>query len=143
MRTSIIDNLRQLPVSFGLNLKLIDSDCKYLATQLSKDNHLYILGKGEGLPIAKEGALKLKEVTYIHAEAFSAGELKHGPIALIEPERNKTKVILVIMDDEHFDDMILALSECKARLAYTIVITNCPEKIEKADYIIKIIDDPQ
>ena len=51
-----------------------------------------VLGKGSGLSIAKEGALKIKEMTYIHAEAFSAGEMKHGPIALLEPERNKTKV---------------------------------------------------
>jgi glucosamine--fructose-6-phosphate aminotransferase (isomerizing) len=61
---------------------------------------LYVIGKGEGLPIAREGALKIKEITYIHTETFSAGELKHGPIALIEPERNKTKIILIIMDDE-------------------------------------------
>jgi glucosamine--fructose-6-phosphate aminotransferase (isomerizing) len=60
-----------------------------------------ILGKGDGLSIAKEGALKIKEITYIHAEAFSAGEMKHGPIALIDNERHKTKVILLIMDDEN------------------------------------------
>lgn len=69
------------------------------------------------MPIAKEGALKIKEITYIHAETFSAGELKHGPIAMIKPERNSTKCILIIMDDEHLDDMYQALSECKARLA--------------------------
>ena len=84
------------------------------------------MAKGPCLPIAKEGALKIKEVTYIHAETFSAGELKHGPIALIEPQRNMTKCVLIIMEDEHFDDMFQALSECKARMAYTIVITNCP-----------------
>ena len=60
-----------------------------------------VLGKGTSLSIAKEGALKIKEITYIHAEAFSAGEMKHGPIAMLEPERNKTKIILIIMDDEH------------------------------------------
>ena len=60
-----------------------------------------ILGKGTGLSIAKERALKTKEITYIHAEAFSAGEMKHGPIALLEPERNKSKIILIIMDDDH------------------------------------------
>jgi len=59
--------------------------------------------------------------------------MKHGPIALIEPLRNKTKIILIIMNDEHFNDMITTLSECKARLAYTIVITDCPDRIEKAD----------
>jgi glucosamine--fructose-6-phosphate aminotransferase (isomerizing) len=98
-----------------------------------------VLGKGSGLSIAKEGALKIKEMTYIHAEAFSAGEMKHGPIALLEPERNKTKVILIIMDDENLQEMLLALDECKARESFTIVITNCPKRITKGDYIIPVV----
>lgn len=54
----------------------------------------------------REGALKIKEVTYIHAEAFSAGEMKHGPIALIDSNNNKeSKVILMIFDDEYLNDM--------------------------------------
>lgn len=63
----------------------------------------------------------MKEQTYKHAEAFSAGELKHGPLALID----KTPIILIILDDEYFKDMCLALSEVSAREAITIVITNC------------------
>ena len=51
---------------------------------------MIVLGKGPNSAIAKEGALKLKELTYIHAEAFSAGELKHGPLALIDPDRPKS-----------------------------------------------------
>jgi len=80
---------------------MISNSIKDLAILIHKEQYLMVLGKGEGLAIAREGALKIKEVTYIHAEAFSAGEMKHGPIALIEPERNKTKVILIIMDDEN------------------------------------------
>ena len=124
------ESLRQIPVTFGLNLKLIDTQCRNLAFLLAKEKSCFLIAKGPCLAIAKEGALKLKEVTYIHAETFSAGELKHGPIAMIEPERNMTKCILIMMDDEHLDDMVQALSECKARHAHTIVITNCPSKVE-------------
>lgn len=60
-------------------------------------------------PIAKEGALKLKELTYIHAEAFSAGELKHGPLALIDPDQpEKTVVFFLILEDENLAHMKLA-----------------------------------
>jgi glucosamine--fructose-6-phosphate aminotransferase (isomerizing) len=82
-RMALKDNIRQLPINFGLNLKLISEECKKLAHLVSKETFLMVLGKGDGLAIAKEGALKIKEITYIHAEAFSAGEMKHGPIALI------------------------------------------------------------
>lgn len=95
-----------------------------------------ILGKGPAQIIAREGALKIKEVTYIHAETFSAGEMKHGPIALIDSQHpGKTKVILVILDDEHFDEMDTCLSEVKSRHAYTVVITDCYNKLnhEKID----------
>lgn len=90
-----------------------------------------ILAKGAALAIAKEGALKIKEVTYIHAEAFGIGELKHGPIALIESSiNNKSKVILSILDNEDFEEMKAALVEVKSRLGYAIVITDCPELLE-------------
>jgi len=62
-----------------------------------------ILGKGASGAIAKEGALKIKETTYIHAEAFMAGEMKHGPIAMINPDvKGFSKVILLIFDDEYY-----------------------------------------
>lgn len=60
-------------------------------------------------PIAKEGALKLKELTYLHAEAFSAGELKHGPLALIDPDHpEQTVCFFIILEDEHLAHMKLA-----------------------------------
>ena len=59
---------------------------KAIAQHLSTQNHIILLGRGNCASIVKEGALKLKELTYIHAEAFSAGELKHGPLALIDSE---------------------------------------------------------
>jgi len=70
------------------------------------------LGKGPCAAIAKEGALKLKELTYIHAEGFSAGELKHGPLALINPDDPKSSaVILLVLEGDKLEEMKLALSE--------------------------------
>ena len=65
---------------------------------------MFVLGKGYGECIANEGALKLKEITYIHAEGYSGGALKHGPFALIEGEEGKngaTPIVCIILDDEH------------------------------------------
>lgn len=68
-----------------------------MAKAIYMKNSLFIIGKGANAAIAKEGALKIKEITYIHAEAFCAGELKHGPLALINSAVEKeTAVILII-----------------------------------------------
>lgn len=91
---------------------------------------MIILGKGAAGAIAKEGALKIKETTYIHAEAFVAGEMKHGPIALIDSDAPlTTKILLLMFDDHTLTDMETTLSEMKARNAYTIVITDCEDKL--------------
>lgn len=78
-------------------------------------------------PIAMEGALKLKEMSYIHAEGYSGGALKHGPFALIEDENGKfgsTPIILLILDDSHAHHMRTAAEEVKARGAEVIIITD-------------------
>lgn len=70
------------------------------------------MGRGPASAIAKEGALKLKELTYLHAEAFAAGELKHGPLALIDSSNAKNSVvIIIILDDEYFDNTYTALQQ--------------------------------
>ena len=79
-----------------------------------KKEHLFILGKGYAEPIAFEGALKLKELCYIHAEGFSGGALKHGPFALVEGKEGSmgcTPVIAIILDDEHAQLMRTAAEE--------------------------------
>jgi glutamine---fructose-6-phosphate transaminase (isomerizing) len=76
--------------------------------------HLFVLGKGYAEPIALEGALKIKEIAYIHAEGFSGGALKHGPFALIEGKEGKngaTPVIAIILDDDHAGLMRTAAEE--------------------------------
>jgi glucosamine--fructose-6-phosphate aminotransferase (isomerizing) len=86
-------------------------------------NHLFVLGKGAGEPIAREGALKIKEITYLHAEGYPGGALKHGPFALIT---EGTPVILLILNDRHSGLMKTAAEEVKARGARNIIITDEP-----------------
>ncbi|CAE7713518.1 glmS, partial [Symbiodinium microadriaticum] len=103
---------------------------------LVKKEHLFILGKGYAEPIASEGALKLKELCYIHAEGFSGGALKHGPFALIEGKegaQGSTPVIAIILDDEHAGLMRTAAEEIKARGGQVYVITDNPKLADGLD----------
>jgi glucosamine--fructose-6-phosphate aminotransferase (isomerizing) len=125
-RRQVIAELRRLPTNLTAALKLRD-ECRALAATLINTQHMFILGKGFGEAIAKEGALKIKEITYLHAEGYAGGALKHGPFALIEPG---TPVILIILDDQHANHMRTAAEEVRARGARTIVITDRPELAE-------------
>lgn len=90
-----------------------------LAEMINGADDVYYIGRGLAAHIASEGALKITEVAYLHAQALAAGELKHGPIALLEPD---FPVVALVPNDETRDDMISALKEVKARGAHTIVI---------------------
>lgn len=92
-----------------------------VAHRLADKQHLYVLGRGLNFPTALEAALKIKEVSYIHAEAFAGGELKHGPIALIE---SGTPVIGFVAEDENYESMISNLNEVKTRGAQIIGISS-------------------
>lgn len=94
---------------------------KKLSKKLQTAKHIYIFGRGDSYPTAMESALKIKEVSYIHAEGFAAGELKHGVIALIEKE---TPVIVYNPEDETYDDTLSSAHEVKARGAYVIGISS-------------------
>ena len=78
----LVKQLGKLPTLIEKTLKL-DKEIKKIAKQFSNKSHSLFLGRGIQYPVAKEGALKLKEISYIHAEAYPAGELKHGPLALV------------------------------------------------------------
>jgi glucosamine--fructose-6-phosphate aminotransferase (isomerizing) len=85
---------------------------------------MFVLGKGYGEPIAMEGALKLKEITYIHAEGYSGGALKHGPFALIEDEKGRngpTPIICIILDDEHAGLM----KTCAEEVSQIFIVNQC------------------
>lgn len=94
-------------------------DIKSLAKEISKEKNIFVLGRGQSYPAALEIALKIKEVSYIHAEGLPAGELKHGPIALIE---TGTPCIILNPDDETSSDVLSSAMEVKARGAYVVGI---------------------
>jgi glucosamine--fructose-6-phosphate aminotransferase (isomerizing) len=126
-QTALVEALHDLPTYTRLALKTRDQ-MKSIAAKLTTKEHMFILGKGYAEPIAREGALKIKEITYTHAEGFPGGALKHGPFALIE---EGTPVVLLILDDQHAALMNTAVQEVRARGAYTIVITDNERIIDK------------
>jgi glucosamine--fructose-6-phosphate aminotransferase (isomerizing) len=111
-----------------------------LAEELEDAKSVLFLGRHAGFPIALEGALKLKELAYIHAEGFAAGELKHGPIALIEPGLPVFCVVPPQGRDQLHDKMVSAIQEIRARGARTIVLAeeDDPTIEEFADTLIRL-----
>jgi glucosamine--fructose-6-phosphate aminotransferase (isomerizing) len=116
----LIRELEQIPVSIEKTLKLNDR-VRELSGQIQKHRDFLYLGRGINYPIALEGALKLKEISYIHAEGYPAGEMKHGPIALIDED---LPVVAVAADDGVFEKALGNIQEAKARGARMIVVTN-------------------
>lgn len=114
--------IHRVPVLAGMVLHN-ESKVEEIAERLKGASDMFILAKGFGYPVALEGALKIKEISYIHAEGFAGGALKHGPFALIDSEK-KTPVILVINSDEHSALMLNAAEQIKARGAELICITD-------------------
>lgn len=113
----------------------IQDEINQLAQKMNSAQHIFILGRGISYPTALESALKIKEVSYIHAEGFAAGELKHGVIALIE---TKTPVIVYNPHDETYEDTLSAAHEVKARGAYVIGVSNKQNDIY--DEFIEVAD---
>jgi glucosamine--fructose-6-phosphate aminotransferase (isomerizing) len=110
---------------------------KEIAKQHYKANNFLYLGRGYNFPVALEGALKLKEISYIHAEGYPAAEMKHGPIALID---ENMPVVFIATQDEIYDKIISNIEEVKARKGKIIAIaTEGDEKIATvADNVIYI-----
>jgi glucosamine--fructose-6-phosphate aminotransferase (isomerizing) len=108
---------------------------KALADKIQSVESMYIIGRGLNYPIALEAAIKLQEVSYIHAEGFAGGELKHGPIALIE---EGTPCIAIVANDETRSDILSNAMEIKSRGGYIIGIS--PENSEIFDYWIRVPD---
>jgi glucosamine--fructose-6-phosphate aminotransferase (isomerizing) len=110
------------------------SQIKSIAKELKEVSDIYILGRGVHYPIASEAALKLKELTYIHAEGIPGGELKHGPLALMN---SGAYVLIINPDDSTYDDTLLSAREIKTRGAKIIGISDKNNE-EIYDYWIKI-----
>lgn len=113
-----------------------DAEIKELARSLTQAKDFLYLARGINYPIALEGALKLKEISYIHAEGYPAGEMKHGPIALIE---NGLPVVVLVPSNDLFEKMFSNIEEVKARGGRVIAVTDAPEALRnKADDIIRV-----
>jgi glucosamine--fructose-6-phosphate aminotransferase (isomerizing) len=115
----LLQALEQLPGQIEVALKT-DEQIAALAKKLYQRRDFLYLGRGINYPIALEGALKLKEISYIHAEGYPAGEMKHGPIALIDED---LPVVAIAPNDHVLEKMIGNIQEAKARGGQVIVVT--------------------
>jgi glucosamine--fructose-6-phosphate aminotransferase (isomerizing) len=131
--------LRALPVALNAALDLSGS-IKLAARKLSESTDVLFLGRGLMYPLALEGALKLKEISYIHAEAYASGELKHGPIALID----KTMPVVVMAPrDALFDKTVSNMQEVMARGGKVMLITDSEGAAEASDQTWEVIVMPR
>ncbi|CAG9310213.1 unnamed protein product [Blepharisma stoltei] len=135
-RKSLVNHLLKLPLQIGSVIAQNKEVIKEIASEIINEEHMFVLGRGLAESIAKEGALKIKEITRVHAEGYPGGALKHGPFALIN---DGTPIILIILNDDYKDLMNLALAEVTGRGAKTIVITSDPALITTAKPPNKII----
>jgi glucosamine--fructose-6-phosphate aminotransferase (isomerizing) len=113
-------NLRALPNKVGQVLAK-ELEVREAALKLAKCDHMFIIAKGLGVPVALEGALKFKEVAYLHTEGYPAGELKHGPFAMLSED---TPVIALVFDDEYRTRVITSIREIKARGSMVVAIAD-------------------
>jgi glutamine---fructose-6-phosphate transaminase (isomerizing) len=120
----LLHELDRLPLRMEQALKLNDQIKKLAGALYQRRDFLY-LGRGINYPIALEGALKLKEISYIHAEGYPAGEMKHGPIALIDDD---LPVVALAADDVVFEKAISNIQEAKSRGGRVIVVTNASKR---------------
>lgn len=131
--------LRALPVALNAALDL-SGRIKQAARKLSESSDVLFLGRGPMYPLALEGALKLKEISYIHAEAYASGELKHGPIALID----KTMPVVVMAPrDALFDKTVSNMQEVMARGGKVMLITDAEGEAEASDQTWQVLVMPR
>ena len=130
---SLIKKLRKLP-QMAKKMLLLDEQINNIAKLLEDSPHIFFLGRGVNYPIAMEGALKLKEISYIHAESYPAGELKHGPLALIDHD---VPVVVIAPHDNLWEKLNSNLYEISARGGKLIIFTDAAFTNKKqANWII-------
>ncbi|MDW6062645.1 glutamine--fructose-6-phosphate transaminase (isomerizing) [Streptomyces sp. FXJ1.4098] len=128
----IIAGLRRLPEQIAEVLRG-EEEIKKLAAEYANAKSMMFVGRVRGYPVAREASLKLKEVSYVHAEAYPASELKHGPLALIEPE---VPTVAVLPDDDLLEKNRATLEEIKARSGRILAVAH--QEQEKADHTIVV-----
>lgn len=133
-----LENLKKdifdLPKKIETSLKTSD-EVKKFAKKISKEKDIFFIGRGSDYNVALEGSLKLKEISYIHSEAYASGELKHGPIALIE---KGITVISILTDKDLLEKSISNIEEVITRGAKTFIVTNQNIENSNFDNIVKI-----
>lgn len=127
----LIMTMRHLPKALQQALQ-VESQVKIWAQRFAQKNHALFLGRGVHYPIALEGALKLKEISYIHAEAYAAGELKHGPLALVDSEM---PVIAIAPNDQLLGKLKSNLQEVQARGGELYVFADADSQIASSDHL--------
>jgi glucosamine--fructose-6-phosphate aminotransferase (isomerizing) len=137
----LLSELETIPSKVEKTLKT-DALVKKLAAKFKDVRNFLYLGRGYGFPVALEGALKLKEISYIHAEGYPAAEMKHGPIALIDDDM---PVVVIATKNSSFEKVVSNIQEIKARRGIVIAIVTEGDDVVKelADYVIEIpeVDD--
>ena len=129
LEAKIIGQIKSLPKILTKTFEL-EKTMQSMARQFKNKNHTLFLGRGASYPIALEAALKLKEISYIHAEGYAAGELKHGPLALVD----KNMPVVGLMPDNNLVNQVLSnLAEVKARQGLVYIFTNKKMKLKKND----------
>jgi glucosamine--fructose-6-phosphate aminotransferase (isomerizing) len=129
VEAEIVQQLRTLPRYCEETLKL-DDEIRELSEQFADKHHALFLGRGVQYPVAMEGALKLKEISYIHAEAYPAGELKHGPLALVDADM---PIIVVAPNDKLLEKLKSNLQEVQARGGQLYVFADVESGLESSD----------
>lgn len=134
--SNILSELERVPEKVKEILKL-DDKIKAIAKEYHEANNFLFLGRGANYPIALEGALKLKEISYIHAEGYPAAEMKHGPIALIDEDM---PTVVLATNDSAYDKIVSNIQEVKARKGRVIAVVNEGDTVikELADHTIEI-----
>ena len=132
----MVQDIRQIEKKINELYKMED-EIQKISTKFKNKEHTLFLGKGTSYPIALEAALKLKEISYIHASAYHSGELKHGPLALVD----KKMPVVCFLPDNHLAKLVLSnLAEVEARQGQTFIFTN--KKIAKSNKKVEIIKMP-
>jgi glutamine---fructose-6-phosphate transaminase (isomerizing) len=137
---AVLRDLSDMPAKVDQVLETMEP-VRELARELSAATSVLFLGRHVGFPVALEGALKLKEIAYMHAEGFAAGELKHGPIALVEPG---VPVIVVVPSPRGrsvlHDKIVSNIQEVRARGARTVVIAEEGDEavVPYADHVVRV-----
>ena len=134
----LLTELDCIPDKIALALQSNDI-IKDIAAKFKDSRNCLFLGRGSGFPVALEGALKLKEISYIHAEGYPAAEMKHGPIALIDEEM---PVVVIATKNSSYEKVISNIQEVKARKGIVLaIVTEGDVEVKKmADYCIEIPD---